>query len=87
MPLDVGVARGQLVHTQCPSVVRADCRAVVKSDFSSGNRARQGLEGRYVFPEPRRALVLVHQQVPCVFRLVLQRVYRHVRVVWHRCSH
>ena len=86
LPPDVGVARGQLVHVQRPSVVGADYRLVVESDFSSGDRARPGPERRYVFPDPRKASALVHHQVSCVFRLVLQYVHRHVRVVWHVCS-
>ena len=81
VPLEVGVAGGQLVHAPYPSVVRADCRVVVESNLSSGNRAHPGSKRRYVFAEPRRASALVHHQVPCVFRMVLQRVYRHVRVV------
>ena len=40
-----------------------------------------------MFPEPRQASALVHQRVSCVPRLVLQRVHRHVRVVWHLRSH
>ena len=87
MPPDVGVARGQLLHVQRLSVVRADCRVVAESDISSGDRARPGPERRYVLSEPRRASALVHHQVSPVVRLVLQRVHRHVRVVWHRCSH
>ena len=86
MPFDVGVAGGQLVHAQCPSVVRADCWVVVESDLSSGDRARPGPERRYLFPEPHWASALVHHPVPRVFRLVLQRVHRQVRVVWRRCS-
>ena len=68
---DVGVAGGQLVHVQRPSVVGADCRLVVESDLSSGDRARPGLERRDVFPMPRRASALVHYQVSCVSWLVL----------------
>ena len=87
VPLDVAVAGGQLVHARCQSVVRADCRVVVESDLSSVDRARPGLERRSVLPEPCRAAALVHQQVPCVPPLVLQRVYRHVWIVWHPRSH
>ena len=86
VPPDVGVARGQVVNVQSPSVVRADCQVVVESDLSSGDRARRGPERRYVFAEPRRASSLVHHQVSRVSRLVPQRVQPHVRVVWHRCS-
>ena len=87
MPLDVAVAWGQLVHAQCPSVVRAECRLFVESDLRSGDRARPGPERRYLFPKPRQASALVHHQVSCVFRLVVRCVHRQGRVVWHRCSH
>ena len=40
-----------------------------------------------MLPEPRRASALVQYQVSRVFRLVLQRVHRHVWVVWHLRSH
>ena len=40
-----------------------------------------------MLPEPRRASPLVHHQVSRVFRLVLQRVHRHVWVVRHLRSH
>ena len=33
------------------------------------------------------ASALVHHQVPCVLGLVLQRVHRHVWIVWHCRSH
>ena len=46
VPSDVGVAGGQLVHLQCPGVVRAHCRVVVESDLSPGDRARPGPERR-----------------------------------------
>ena len=59
----------------------------LESNLSSSDRARPGPEHRYVFPEPRRASALVYHQVSRVFRLILQRVHRHVRVVWHLCSH
>ena len=87
VPPEIGVAEGQLVHVQRPSVVGADSRVVSASDLSSGDRARPGWERRYVFPKPRLAPVLVHHQVPRVSRLVLQRVHRHVRVQWHLRSH
>ena len=81
------MARGQLVLVQCPGVVGADCSVVLGSDLSCRDRACPGPERRYVLPEPRRASALVHHQVSCVFRLVLQRVHRHVWVVWHLRSH
>ena len=87
MPSDVGVAGGQLVRVQRPGVVGADCRVVVESDLSSGDRARPGPERRYVLPEPRRASALVHHQVSRVSGLVLQRVHRHVWVMWHLRIH
>ena len=83
VPSDVGVAGGHLVHVQRPVVVGADCRVVAESDLSSGDRARPRPELRYELPEPRRASALVHHQVSPVSRLVLQRVHRHVWVVWH----
>ena len=83
VPPDVGVAGGQLVHAQCQSVVGAECQVVVEPDLSSGDRARRGPERRYVFPERRRASALVYHQGSRVSRLVLQRVHRHVWVVWH----
>ena len=36
-----------------------------------------------MLPEPRRASGLVHHQVSGVFRMVLQRMHRHVWVVRH----
>ena len=83
VPPDVVVAGGQLVHVQRPSVVGADCPVVVEPDLSSGDRAGPGPESRHVFSEPHRASALVHHQVSRVSRLVLQRVHRHVRVLWH----
>ena len=87
VPSDIGVAGGQLVYVQRPGVVGADCRVVVESDLSSGDRARPGPERCYVLSEPGRASALVHHQVSGVFRLVLQRVHRHVWVMWHLISH
>ena len=40
---DVGVAGGLLIYAQCQSFLGAGCRVVVKSDFSSCDRARPGL--------------------------------------------
>ena len=87
VPPDVRVAGGQPVHVQRQSVLGADCRVVVEPDFSSGDCACPGPKCRYVFPEPRRASALVHHQVSRVSRQVLQRVHRHVRVLWHLRSH
>ena len=84
---DVRVAGGQLVQEQPPSVVGAECRVVVEPDLSSDDRARPGPERRYVLLEPRRASALVYYQVFRGSRLVLQRVQRHVRLVWHLRSH
>ena len=87
VPLDVGVAGGQLVDAQCRSVVWAGCWVVSESDLSSSDGARPGSERRQEFPEPRWASALAHHQVPCVLRLVLQRVHPHVWIVWHCRSH
>ena len=87
VPSDLGVAGGQFIHAQPPGVVRADGRVVVESDLSPGVLACPGPECRNMLPEPRRASALVHHQVSRVFRLVLQRVLRHVWVVRHLRSH
>ena len=87
MPLDVGVAGGQLVHTQRPGVAGADCRVVVQPDLRSGDRACSGPKCRHMLHEPRRASALVHHQVSRVLRVVLQRVHCHVWVVRHPCSY
>ena len=73
MPPDVGVAGGQLVHTQRPGVAGADRRVVVQPDLCFGDRACQGPDCRHMFLEPRRASALVHHQVSRVLRLVLKR--------------
>ena len=85
--LTLGWPGVNLVRAQCQSVVGAGCRVGVESDFSSVDRACPGLERRQVVPEPRWPSALVHQQLPCVLRLVLQRVHHHLRIVWHCCSH
>ena len=87
VPLDVGVAGGQLVYAQCQSVVGAGCRVVVEPDLGSCDRARPGSERHQVLPEPSCATVLVHHQMPIVLGLVLQRVHRHMWIVWHCRSH
>ena len=87
MPLDVGVAGGQLVDAQRPGVARADRRVVLQPDLCSGDRACPGPKCRHMFLEPRRASVLVHHQVSRVLRLVLQRVHCHVWVVRHPRSY
>ena len=40
-----------------------------------------------MFLEPRRASALVHHQVSCALRLVIQRVHCHVRIVRHPSSY
>ena len=87
MPPDVWVAGGQLIHAQRPGVAWADRRVVVQPDFRSGDRACPGPECRHMSLEPRRASALVHHQVSCVLRLVLQRVHCHVWVVRHPRSY
>ena len=87
VPSDVGVAGGQLVHIQRPGAIGADCQVVVESDLSSVYLARPGPERSYALPESRQASALVHHQVSRVFRLVLQRLHRHVWVVWHLRGH
>ena len=87
MPLDVGVAGGQLVNAQRPGVAGADRWVVVQPDLRSGVRACPGPKCRHMFHEPRRASVLVHHQVSRVLQLVLQRVQCHVWVVRHPCSY
>ena len=83
VPSDVGVAGGQLVHAQRPVLAGADRRVVVYSDLCPSDHACPGPERRHMLPEPRWASALVHHQVFCALRLVLQRVHRHVWVVRH----
>ena len=87
MPSDVGVAGGQLVDAQRPGVVGSDPQVVVESDLSPGDRPCTGPGRLHMLPEPHRASALMHHQVSGVFRLVLQRVHRHVWVVRHLLSH
>ena len=87
VPPDVGLAGGQLVHAQRLGVARADHRVVVQSDFCSSDRACPGPECRHMFPEPRQTSALVHHQVSCALRLVLQRVPCQVWVVRHLCTY
>ena len=59
----------------------------VPPDVGCGNGTRPGPERCQVLPEARWVRALMYHQVPRVFRLVLERVHRHVQVVWHCCSH
>ena len=65
----------------------ADRWVVVQPDFRSGDRAWRGPKCRHMFLEARQASALVHHQVSCVLRLVLQRVHCHVWVVRHPRSY
>ena len=64
VPLDIGVAGGQLVSAQGQSVVWAGRCVVMEPDIGDGDRARPGSERRQVLPEPRRAPALMYHQVP-----------------------
>ena len=52
VPLDVGVARGQLLYTQGQSVVWAGCRVMVEPDPGPGDCTRPGSERRWVLQAP-----------------------------------
>ena len=82
------MARGQLVHAQRPGVAGADRRVVLQSDLCPGIVLAQDRSTVTCWDSsPRRASALVHHQVSCVLRLVLQRVHRHVRVMRHPRSY
>ena len=87
VPPDVGVPGSQLVYTQGQPGVCTDHRVIMEPDLGPGDGTLPGLGRCQVLLEPHWALALMLHYVLCVFGLVLQRVQRHVLVLWHHRSH